>query len=449
MTLSEALQYAVATNPRIEAAEANYRATEQVYKQSLGRLFPEIDLRAEYGPQKIDRPLGLGPEVNNVWRNSKNVTAAFRQVLFDGFDRANDIYRSQARMTSASQKILARSDAVALNAVEAYIDVRRHLDLLDLANKNVVRHQKLAEKVRTNYDGGNAPVGDVEQTEERIEASKALVAQIKVSLETAKAKFRNAVGEEPVGLQQVPYAKGFPNSAQAVVEYAATHSPRILASLSDIEVSDYDKRQFESSLYPQLSIEGSATRGDDMEGTPGRNDELRGMVVLSWKLFDGGVRRSRTRELSERAYEKRANHDELLRQTKQEIEIAFARFHEGKAQVDSMRRQVEQNMKLIDTYENEYNAGRRSLLDLLDAENTRFRSQYELSNADSMRRYSSYELLTHMGILLDTMGVARNSAADAGSNPSFALGSGGIAPLRAPPSLRDIRSFEVPPLGSQ
>ena len=159
MPLDEAVRLAVSTNPKIEAAEATYRATEETLNQALGRLLPEINVRLEYGKQKIDRPEGLGPNVNNVWRNNRSATATFRQVLLDGFDRANDIYRSRARIDAASGTIKARSEAVALAGVEAYIDIVRHGELLSFAYANVKRHEELAQRIRASFSGGNATLG--------------------------------------------------------------------------------------------------------------------------------------------------------------------------------------------------------------------------------------------------------------------------------------------------
>ncbi len=405
MSLSEAVRLAVATNPKIEAAEANYRASEEVLRQSLGRLFPEVDLLGEYGKQRIDRPEGLGPDVNDVWRNNKSISAEFRQVLFDGFDRANDIYRSRARISASSERILARSEMVALNSIEAYIDVTRLTDLLRYARENVRRHEQLADRIRASFSGGNAPISDLQQAEERIQAAKSLVSQVIISLESAKAKYKNAIGVEAGSLLGVPYPNDLPHSSESAVLFAATHNPRIKASLSEIEASQFEKKQFEGSLYPELSIEGAAIRGENIDGTPGRNNELRGMFVLSWKLFDGGIRSSRVRELNERSMELQAEHDVLLRQVREEIEIAWARFTEGRIQVNAIRKQLEQNTQLVKTYFDEYEAQKRDLLDVLDAESTRFRNRYELSNSESLRLFSAYELLANMGKLLTYFGL--------------------------------------------
>jgi adhesin transport system outer membrane protein len=294
---------------------------------------------------------------------------------------------------------------VGLSSVEAYIDVMRHNELLGLAQANVKRHESLLRIIRERFDGGKAPIGDLEQTIERVEAAKALVAQIKVAEATAHAKFKNAVGIPPSRLQGVAYATGIPENVAQVTNLALHNNPRVRAAVADVDVSYFEKKQFSSTLYPQVFLEGAATAGEDLEGTPGRNNELEARVVLRWKLFDGAVRRSRTAELGERHSEKIAEQLILARQLTEEVEIAWARLTEGRAEVNAIKREVQQNEKVVATYKDEYNANKRSLLDLLDAENARFASQFELSNVTALHLFSSYELLAQMGALLQTLGV--------------------------------------------
>ena len=434
-TLREAVQQAVLTNPKIDAAQANRRANEYSFKQAKGRFLPELELNADIGQQKIDRPEGLGPDVNDQWQDRRQATISIRQVLFDGWDRANDIYRSQAGISAASFRVLVRSEAVGLNSVEAYIDVIRHRDLLALANDNLKRHQALLRIIQERYDGGRAPIGDLQQTIERVEAAKALVAQIKVASETARAKYKNAVGVPPSSLKSVSYATGIPKSVAEVTNRAVRNNPRVKEAVAETEVSYFNKEQFRSTLFPQVYLEGSATRGEDLEGTPGRNDELEARVVLRWKLFDGGVRRNRTAELGERYSEKIAEQMILVRELTQEVEIAWARLVDGRAEVQAVQREVAQNTKVVASYQDEYNANKRSLLDVLDAENAKFASQFELSNVTALHVFSSYELLAQMGVLLDTLGVLAPSVPDVSGDPLPAL-------LRSPAK----RQYDIPAL---
>jgi adhesin transport system outer membrane protein len=437
-SLRDAVQQAVLTNPKIDAAQANRRATEYSFKQAKGRFLPEVELNADIGQVRIDRPEGLGPDVNDNWQDSRQATISIRQVLFDGWERANDIYRTQAGISAASYRVMVRSEAVGLNSVEAYVDVVRHDDLLALARRNVSRHQKLLGIIQERYDGGRAPIGDLEQTIERVEAAKALVAQITVARETAKAKYKNAVGVPASGLKPVSYATGIPKSVVEVTSRAIRNNPRVREAAAQSEVSYFDKQQFRSTLYPQVFLEGSATRGEDLDGTPGRNDELGARVVLRWKLFDGGVRRNRTAELGERYSEKVAEQLILVRELTQEVETSWARLVDGRAEVAAIQREVAQNKKVFAAYQDEYNANKRSLLDVLDAENALFASQFELSNVTALHVFSSYELLAQMGTLLATLGVEAPQIPDVPANPLPTF-------LRGPSQ----KPFDIPPLGQE
>lgn len=435
-TLHDAVRKAVETNPSITAAQANRGATLKVYDQAKGRFLPEVDLHADWGKQRVDRPLGLGPDVNDVWRERRQATISFRQILFDGFDRLNGLYSSQARISAASYKILARSEAVALNAIEAYIDVRRHNNLIWLARQHVVRHRKLLSLTRERFEGGKAPIGDVLQTEERLEGAKALVAQIDVARETAIEKFIAAVGSPPGKLSGVKRAPGLPKSRGAALIIAKQNNPRVNAALEEIATAGFDKDQFKSSLYPNVYLEGSATRGEELDGTPGRNDELKAMVVLRWQLYAGGTKRARIGELAEREAEKVAEYDILMRELEQAVGIAWARYSKGQAQINALRAQVVQNKKVIASYQDEYDANKRSLLDVLDAENTSFGNEFALSNARAIQLFAGYQLLAHMGNLLDKLGIQRPAGGDQAI----------VAPSGVSTSNFGLQNFTIPPL---
>lgn len=436
MSLKEAVALSVANNPKIAAAQAGHRASEYALDQARGRFLPEVDIEADAGKQKIDRPNGLGPAVNNEWRFRRQGTINVSQVLFDGFDRANDYYRSQARISAAAQRLMARSEAVALASIEAYIDVVRHDNLLALALANVRRHETLLGLISERVTGGLAADGDLSQTRERLEGAKALVAQIRVARETAAAKFKGAVGVGPQGLGAVARAMNVPDTVAKIGSAALANNPRMKALSAEVDAAQFDREQFRATLYPQVYLEGSATKGHDLEGTPGKDEELKGVVVLRWKLLDGGVRRARVSELGERHAEKIAELDALARQLTEEVEIAWARHTVGATQVATLQRQVEQNTKVVKSYQAEYDANKRSLLDVLDAENSRFGSQFELSNASALNLFSGYQLLADMGILLDTLGIAKPAGAE--SADLVVYDSGGVA----------ARKLVIPPLSA-
>ncbi len=407
MSLREAIDTAVKTNPRIAAAQASRRATDKVLDQATGRYFPEVDLSADFGAERVDRPEGFGPLVNDRWRNRRKASINIRQILFDGWDRANDVYQSQARISAAAQKVMARSETIALNVVEAYIDAVRHDHLIKLANANVNRHRKLLTLVQARVEGGKNSEGDLNQTRERLEAAKALVAQIKIARNTAYAKFKEAVGVSPRRLGKVDLPRLGYRTSDGAVRMAIDKNPRLAALRAEVDVAGFRKDQFKSSLYPIVALEGSASRGEDLDGTPGRSNEVRGMVTMRWRLFDGGIREARVAELTEREYEKVAEYDTLVRSVTEQIESAWTRVVDGRVQVKALTNQLKQTQRVLAAYRREYEADKRSLLDVLDAENSRFASEFELSNVRAIRRFSAYQLIASTGRLLHTFKVEK------------------------------------------
>jgi adhesin transport system outer membrane protein len=128
----------------------------------------------------------------------------------------------------------------------------------------------------------------------------------------------------------------------------------------------------------------------------------------------------------------------LVRELTQEVEIAWARLVDGRAEVDAIQREVVQNTKVVASYQDEYNANKRSLLDVLDAENAKFASQFELSNVTALHVFSSYELLAQMGVLLQTLGVQAPQIPDVPADPLPAL-------LRSPAKSQ----FDIPALSQE
>ena len=269
---------------------------------------------------------------------------------------------------------------------------------------------------------GRAPQSDLEQTNERLEAAKALVSRIKLAAETASAKYRNVVGRKPAKLHSLKYAPGLPKYAGQAFQKALINNPELQVLESDATAAEFDTEQFRSSLYPQLFLEGSATRGEDLEGTRGQNDEYKASVVLRWSLFDGGIRRNREMELSELASQKRIEQQIKARDIREEIDVAWAKLTTGKQEIAAIGNQVSRNKRLVDSYRNEYEADKRSLLDVLNAESGKFASEFEFSNARALNIFASYQLLASMGTLLETMGAPK-PAGSSYSNETLGLGA--------------------------
>ena len=136
-SINDAITQAVLTNPGVGEASANRRATETELRQTQGTLLPQVRLEARVGPERFDQQIVPRPLGNGQWLNGKSGSVVVRQVLFDGSASIHDIWRQAARVNAASFRVRERSELIALDAAEAYIDVVRFLRLVALANQKL------------------------------------------------------------------------------------------------------------------------------------------------------------------------------------------------------------------------------------------------------------------------------------------------------------------------
>ena len=411
MSLKEAVERTIETNPAIEAARANRRATEYELRQAEGRRFPLVDLNAEIGPEKIDKPRGLALDSNDEWRARRQAGLTVRQYIFDGFDRANDIYKQAARVDAAALRVLSRSEALALDAVEAFIDVGRNKDVLVIAQRNIRRQRDILAIVRDLERGGRATRSEGLQMQERVAAAEVAYERVRESLLEAEAKFHRVVGIRPPGLGRATLPGKLPATRQQAVDIGRSRDPNIAAAIADADAAKVAFNQTESALYPSLSVELRGSTGADIAGTPGRDNELAGRLLLSWNLFDGNISRNRRLEFANRWQQALAERDEHIRTTTEQIERAIASLQVGTTRLAALRQRQSTARQVVTAYEEEYKATKRTLIELLDAESAKFNAEIDVTSAEAVRIFSAYRLLGAMGKLLEAFGLSAPSEA--------------------------------------
>lgn len=413
LTLKEAVEWTVRTNPAVDAARANRRASEFELKQSQGRALPQMSLDADVGREKIDKPQGLSADVNDTWRTRRQAALVVRQFLFDGWDRANDVYKNAARVDAAAYRVLARSEALALDAIEAYVDVLRHLKVLDISRQNVARHRELLGSVRELARGGKVAKSEVTQVEERLAGAEVSVDRVQQSLLEARAKFKRVIGKEAVNLAAVADAKGLPMTRQQAIDSGLASHPLLAAADADSDTAKLAMEQTRAGHYPQLSLEARGSTGAELGGTPGKSEELQGRVVLSWNLFDGRITSNKNREFAERWAQAMAERDDRVRQIAEEIERALAARTTGVSRLEALRRQHGKSREVALAYADEYKAGKRSLLDLLDSESARFNIEIQVVSQEFVQRFTGYRILGAMGRILSEFHIIAPPEAEA------------------------------------
>lgn len=431
-TITDAIKQAVHTNPGVTEAAANRRATEAELRQNQGTLLPQVRLRADYGPEKLTRyDITPAPAGDGQWRkDSREASIVVRQLLFDGLSSINEIWRQTARVDAAAARVHERTELIALDAAEAYVDVVRYTRLIQLAQENVAAHRRLAGEVEQRYSGGRSGEGDLQQAQERLSGAEAVLAEFRIRLDDARAKYRRTVGLEPYNLRFPARLPSLPNSKDDSLAIALRHNPTLRAAASDAEAARYGFRATSGAFMPTIALEGSASKGVDSQDILGRREDLSGKIVASWDIFRGGQDMWRRSEMADRMIEQTQRLARLQRDAFESLDRAWAARTLTTERITSLTRQSDAAFKVIGAYTKEYELGQRTLIDLLDARNSYFNSLVAIVSTRAVAVFADYQLLAAMGHLLEYIKTAPPPEADPLAQRPF-----GLYPMRLPPVI--------------
>jgi adhesin transport system outer membrane protein len=159
-------------------------------------------------------------------------------------------------------------------------------------------------------------------------------------------------------------------------------------------------------MGPRFNAEGRGRVGHDIDGFEGRTTDLLGRVVMRWTPFNGGTNRYNVKEQQARADESHARLFEQTRRAEEDARTAWSRLTNQSRLVTELETQGRVSDDLLLSYREQFNVGRRSLLDVLDAQNTRQNVQAQAETARLAKLYAQYRVLASTNRLIEALGVS-------------------------------------------
>lgn len=404
--LREAVQAALNTNPEIRQAVSNKQATREERRQAEGLWLPRISVEASAGVRSLRNPTrrAIGIADETLWPLEGSITAD--QLLFDMGGRQAEIRRQASRTDAAAARIEERSEFVALNVSRAYIDYLLQQRLVAIATDNATFHERLAADLREGVAKGSISIADQQQAEERLQSARARVTEAREDLDTAAIQFQTLAGV-PIDSVTMPpdLSQCLPASLQDAEALARQQNPRVQESLADLSTAREVTKAARSELGPRVNLEATARGGHDIDGFSGRTTDLLGRVVMRWLVFNGGTNVHNVREQQARADEAHARLFEMTRRAEEDARSAWSRLTNQTRLAAELETQSRVSDDLLLSYREQFNVGRRSLLDVLDAQNTRNNVQAQAETARLAKLYAQYRLLASTNRLVECLGV--------------------------------------------
>jgi TolC family type I secretion outer membrane protein len=401
--LNAALAQTYLGNPTIDAARAQLRATDETVSQALSGWRPTVTAQASAGPQWYHNGTEATATQPVLDRNQqyypRTYSLTVTQPVFSGFGTVSSTKAAENRVRAGRANLLDTEQQVLFQAVQAYMTVVTDQALLELNKNNVKVLEAQLQATQDRFDAGEVTKTDVAQAQSSLQGAVASMTAAQGNLNSSKAVYRQVIGQEPVDVAMPNVPPNLPTKLEEALAQAQLQQPQIIAAQFVEQATKDDIDTQFSQLLPSVSLQASANHTDDNGSDRQSANEGSILGVLTVPLYQAGAPDSRVREAKQIYQQARRQLDEARRSADQQVVQAWQAMSTAEAQIKSFQEQVRANDIALEGVRQEQSVGARTVLDVLDAEQTSLNSKVNLVTAQTNLVIARYQLLQAVGKL--------------------------------------------------
>ena len=414
-TLDEALTYTYVANPSLAAQRAYVKSVYEQINESKSGYKPTIAGQASYGylyQRQRSRP---GFSENESMPVNMGVNAV--QPLFSGFGTVASVKAARHKFESEKAKLQDLEQSVLTQAVVAYTDVIRAIAVWKLNQNNEAVLKRQLDYTRDRFRVGELTKTDVAQAEARYAGAVASRIQAEGNVKVAYASYQETIGKMPDKIfePEVPAAK-LPQTLEDALAVADKNNPSVISA-------EYQEKQAKSGVdvaksayYPSLNLQASYLNSRanahgsmsyiDSSGVlasarTGRSREEDSSVklVLDVPFYTAGIVPSKVAQAKLAERQAALGVVSVRRAVEQATTQAWENYQSTLAGLSSLQEQVRATELALDGVRHEEQAGTRTILDVLNAEQELLNARVSLVSAKKNLIDASYLLISAMGLM--------------------------------------------------
>lgn len=395
-TFGEAIVTALASNPAVTSAYYEFEATRASERAERGDMLPSVDLSGQYSSQDRQTPIADFGDYD-----ADSLRFSITQLLFDGFQSRDEARAKRFEKLARYYDFEAASQEVALTATEAYVNTVRFQRLVQYAEQNYVVHRQVYNKIAERAAGGVSQRVDLEQATARLALAESNLLTEVTNLHDTRAEFQRIVGLLPaktLPLPTMPEA-ALPVSRSEALNLAYQNSPEINRAIEELRSSREASNATRGNMLPRFDLRYRNEQESNTDGILGDYDLEAIEVVMSYNLYRGGSDSARRREAASRYFSAVELRKDACLSVRRETMIAFNDVDVLRRQASYLGQQLDAQDKTRRAYNDQFDIGQRTLLDLLDSQNEYFDTQRALISARTQLLEAQARTLARIGAL--------------------------------------------------
>lgn len=325
----------------------------------------------------------------------------FQQNLFEGFSTLAGIKAAKGMLASQQAVLYSTQQDVFLDAINAYINVLNASEILKLNRNNQRVLQEYHDFVSENQNVGKLTKTDVASATARVEQARYNVIDAGAKYENAVETFRRIYGATEEEYTEINLDKMndlFPDSITHAEEYALKNHPGLIALAAQEAAARENIVVARKTRMPSIDIKAAAMQLDDLPVVDRVRDGRVG-VYFSLPLYDKGASSASVDKVRFTVASIGEQIINARRMVVENLRRAWNIYDAQTVAIDAARARIRAAQMALDGIRDEQARGRRTVLDVLNAEQEVLNSRVALATARHAKISAYFAVLSAVGKL--------------------------------------------------
>ena len=402
LTLKQSVQLSLDTNPEVMAERSNQEAFKRYVDDKESAYYPRVDLSAYLENAEIYDDSHDGRFEGHSDKQGYRADLKLEQMLYDGGLTPAEVEKAKKIRDANRFKTNQNIETIVLNVIDAYDGYVQYSELLRLTQDIIQTNEQnlLIAKEKEEISG--------EVLETYQVSSKLNLVMEKYLEEQITQKEQNNALIRYLGIKKIEGyvcrskmdAMLIPNTVQKAIEIAIRQNFQILEQIEKIKERREDIEISDAAFLPTLKFELQGSFDDDLTlKENGIEADMIARLNLSWNLYYGGKDENQTEQQKLFLKESKEDLEALTREIAESTKNLYFEYHKNKERVDILKKYVDANENIVKVYKEEFDAGTRTFVDILDAETELYESRQSLVAREMALLDNYYNLLYTFSIL--------------------------------------------------
>jgi protease secretion system outer membrane protein len=386
--LSLIYQKAVEYDAQVRGAKADNLVSKEEVGRAMAQFRPKVSVSISRGRSetKYVDTLGKYPS-SDTFYNSKNYGISVQQPLFNLSSLAE--YKQAKAVAAKSEAVLQNEEAnLIVRITEAYCNALYSEDNYEYSQIHIKATQEQLQQTKRRFEKGFGTITEVSEAQAGYDMALADGLDILNNLEFSRRELEHFTGVYPSELsklvpEKLVLSRPIPENVETWVDLARSDNHEVAAARQEIQIAKREVQKQGANRYPTLNLVGgrSYTLSDNNYSIGANYDSYSIALQMSLPIYTGGYISASVRQANAKRIKAQEQFSWQQRGAESNVRKYFNGVISSIAQIHAYEQAVKSGEIALKGTKKGFEAGLRTNMDVLDAEQKLLSSRRNLAKS--------------------------------------------------------------------